>query len=226
MIRLAAIIDTETGGLDPAKDPCIEVAVTVYDLALAAPVTSFSSLIRSESNAAEKVNRISPELLKTAAEAKSVWSRVSAVIEGCDVFIAHRAEFDRSFAPEPLRSSRPWICSKFHIDWPMGNYGDGLVHLALAHGVGVVHAHRAATDVDILSRLFTRVDRMVDGSAGMALTLVHRAMRPRHKLQAMVSFQDKDLAKSAGFQWEPEKKRWVREAFEDQTFDFPTKEVT
>ena len=233
-VRLAAILDTETGGLDPAKHPCVEVAVTVYDLELAVPLASFSSLIQSESNEAQEINRIPVDLLRStlAPPAEVVWRRVEAIIQDCDVFIAHRAEFDRSFTPEPIRSSRPWVCSKLAIEWPMGKYGDGLVHLALSHGVGVVNAHRAATDVDILCRLLSRTHEILtnwtqarDGVRPLQF-MIERAMRPRRKLQALVSYEDREIAKAAGFQWEPAPaKRWVREAFFDQLFPFPTKEV-
>lgn len=217
MIRRVAILDTETTGLDPAKGRCIEVAVVVYDLQLAAPIQSFSSLIfGAEHNDAFDTNRIPVDALQWAPAADIVWSRVKAIVENAEAFVAHRAEFDSQWVPEPLRSSRPWVCSKFHIAWPDSKYGDGLVHVALAHGVGVVHAHRAMADVDTLARLFSRV---AERGASLSEMIAH-AMRPRVKVKALVSYDNRDQAKQAGFQWDPEKKTWWREIFEDDMKSF------
>jgi len=205
MIRRIAILDTETGGLDPAKDPCVEVAIIVYDLVLAAPVMSFSSLIRSESNDAFEINRIPVDLLRDASPAQEVWRRIEAIAHDTEAWVAHRADFDKSFTPEPLRSA-VWVCSKFHIDWPSSKPGDGLVHVALAHGVAVAHAHRAMTDCDILSRLLTRVAERQN-----LQELFARAMRPRKLYVSFAPFDQKDAVKGAGFSWDdPVVGQWSR----------------
>ena len=72
------------------------------------------------------------------------------------------------------------------------------MHLVLAHGVGVLDAHRALTDVETLSRLLTRVHEM-----GHPLpALIERAMRPRVKLQSLQPFEENDKAQAAGFAWD------------------------
>ena len=219
MIRRVCLFDTETGGLDPSKDPCIEVAVCLYDLVLAAPIASFSSLIRAETNDAFAVNRIPVEALHDAPPAYVVWRRVVAIIESAQVFVAHRASFDQSFTPEPLRSSRSWVCSKFHIDWPEGKPGDHLLHLALAHGVGVVHAHRAMSDVDTLARLLTRVAEKTNLQELFAL-----AIRPRKRYVSLAPYEQKDVVKAHGFSWnEPVAKQWSREMVPEDVEKLPFK---
>jgi len=206
MIRRIAILDVETGGLDPAKDPCIEVAVIVYDIVAAASVSSFSSLIRAYGNEAFNVNRIPVELLVEAPLAEIVWRRVAAIVEQTDVFVAHRASFDSSFTPEPLRSSRPWVCSKFEIDLPDSKPGDGLVHAALAHGVAIATAHRAMADCETVSRLLTRVSERKN-----LQELFERAMRPRKLFVSFAPFDQKDAVKQAGFSWDdPIVGQWSR----------------
>jgi DNA polymerase-3 subunit epsilon len=205
-MRTLAIIDTETQGLDPSKDACIEVACVLYDIEHAAPIESYASLIRAKGNAAEAVNRIAPGLLESAPADVGVWSVVRAMIERADVVIAHRASFDRSFLPAELRELRPFCCSKFDIEWPHGKLGDHLVHLALAHGVGVMEAHRALTDCETIVRLFQRVAAMgTDVPAMLA-----RAMRPKVTVIAQVSYDDREKAKSAGFAWDASGKFWHR----------------
>lgn len=209
-----AILDTETQGLDPAKDRCIEVAVCLYDLVTACPVRSYASLIRAEDNAAESINRIPAEALKTAPEAEKVWRGVEAIVTPAEAFVAHRADFDRAFVPASLRDGKPWVCSKTEIDWPRGTPGESLVTLALAHDLGVSYAHRASADVDLLARLFSRCRQ-----AGVDLVdMMAKAMRPRGTFQALVSIDDRQLAKDAGFLYDPVKK-WTKRLVLD---DMPT----
>lgn len=215
-IERVLILDTETTGLDPAVDCCIEVACILYDLELATPLASYSSLIRAESNAAEAVNRIPVLALSEAygaRESSQVWAGVAHFANRADAIVAHRADFDRAFVNKPLRTQLPWVCSKFHVEWPRGKSGDSLVPLALAHGLGIVSAHRAMTDCDILARLLTRVAEM----GHPLVALFDRAMRPRVKVAAVVSYDDREMAKAAGFAWEPKTKTWWR--------DMPVEEI-
>lgn len=203
------LLDTETTGLDPATDRCIEVGCILYDIAEAAPVVAYSSLIGQvdPSNPAIAINRIPPGLIKEAPNASFVWGIVEQLAKSADVILAHRADFDRSFVPAEMRTVKPWCCTKFHVEWPLGKLGDHLVHLALAHGVGVVNAHRALTDCDILARLLTRVHEMGHDIGAMLV----RAMRPRVRAIAHVSYDDREKAKGAGFSWDGAKREWWRE---------------
>lgn len=233
-MRTALILDTETTGLDRKADSCIEVAACLYDLTEAAPIESYASLIRHNRNPAYEINRITIRALEVAPLPVDVWGRVEALVKQADVVLAHRAEFDRAFVPADLRELRPWVCTKFHVEWPHGKPGDSLIPLALAHGVGVSSAHRAAADVDTLARLLTRVHEMLDGDVGYdkdgkahppLVHLLTQAMRPRTKVQAVVSYDDREKAKAAGFAWEPASKRWLAELPDDKiaALPFPTR---
>lgn len=228
-LRRALILDTETTGLNPppaGTDVCIEVGCTLFDLELAVPLASFATLIQHEGpNGAEEHNHIPAEALKESPQPEVAWSGVSRLLERADVVLAHEIAFDRGFVPSFIAHAAPWVCSKRHIDWPLAKTGEHLVHLALAHGVGVVHAHRAMTDVDILVRLLMRVHEML-GDVPQPYPLVHlleRAMRPRKKIAALVSFDERELAKTAGFAWEPSTKTWWREVPEDEIAALPFK---
>jgi DNA polymerase-3 subunit epsilon len=208
------ILDCETTGLDPEQGAvCIEVAAMAYDTKYG-PVESFASLIRHDSNAAEHINRIPVGALVEAPEAARIWERVQEIWETCEAFVAHRAEFDRKFVTPGMKtiSSHPgidsavWICTKVDVDWPGGHRGDHLVHLALAYGLGVASAHRAMTDVDHIARIFTRVAETNDLEA-----LLRRAMRPKKRFVALVSYDMRQLAKDAGFFWDDKNREWYRE---------------
>lgn len=219
-MRRALILDTETTGLDPKKDKVIEVGVVLYDLELAAPIVSYATLFPCAENPAENTNRISPRLttqLPDEVLSGLGWEPVVRLGDCADVILAHRVEFDRQFVPH--HEDRPWVCTKFHVEWPLGKPGESLVQLALEHGVGVVHAHRALTDCDILARLLTRVHEM-----GISLpSLITRAMRPRVKVKALVSYAEREKAKVAGFAWDAEAKHWWREVVVDEIDKLPFK---
>ncbi len=89
--RLIALYDTETTGLDPAVDTVIEAAVVLYDLENACPITSFSSLIHGDSNAAEATNRISPKALAGGMGRDAVWTSIHRLMAKADLVMAHHA---------------------------------------------------------------------------------------------------------------------------------------
>lgn len=219
----ALILDTETQGTDPATCACIEIGVILYDVEHATPIASFASLIRAESNAAENVNRIPVGVLQTAPLASEVWPAVLAMASTCDAVLAHNAAFDRGFVPAELRDSKPWICTKDDLAWPRASRpGQSLVSLALDHGLGVSAAHRALTDCDLIARLLNLV-----GDDGDLTAFLAYGLRPKATYQALVSFDDRELAKAAGFGWDGPNKRWTRTmAIEDaEKLNFKTRKL-
>ena len=214
----ALILDTETTGLDPERHTCIEVAVCLYDLSLAAPIMSYASLLRHDSNEAEGINGISPELLVDAPTPDFVWGSVGQLSGGADVILAHRAEFDRGFVPSGVLL-QPWVCTKTDVRWPGRLRGESLVQLALALGLGVASAHRAMADVDTLARILTRVaERGCD-----LVALIKNAMRPKKLFYAQVTFDKRQLAKDHGFLWDESKhgKHWYRYMPPEDTHELP-----
>lgn len=136
-----------------------------------------------------------------------------------DVIVAHNAQFDRSFVQAAVNNlgdvqrfeslvSKPYVCTRSDFLWEGGGDGGGrkLVEIALALGLGVASAHRALADVDLMSRIFTRLHER-----GVSLPeLFKKAARPKKRFVAMVSFEMKHLAKEAGFAWSPDRKEWWR----------------
>lgn len=212
------ILDTETTGIGPDA-VCIEVAVCLYSLTHAAAIRSFSSLIRADSNAAEHVNRIPAAMLADAPEPGKVWPFVARMVAEAGVIVAHNAEFDRRFVPNDVSGSAAWVCSKDDIAWPVDSDSKSLVNIALAHGLGVATAHRAAADVELLARLFTRAAEM----GGDLAAMVARGMRPKSRYQALVPFERNHEAKAAGFRWDGDRKAWLRSMADEDTAALPFK---
>jgi DNA polymerase-3 subunit epsilon len=210
-MRRALIFDSETTGTDSSVDRIIEVGACLYDLEIGCPIESYASLLRADSNPAERINGIPASALVDARHAIDVWRRVLELAELSDVIVAHNAEFDRSFVRAAGIASvtdRLWVCTRSDFVWDGGGDGGGrkLVEIALALGLGVASAHRALTDVDLMARIFTRLHER-----GVSLPdLFKKAVRPKKRFVAMVSFEMKHLAKEAGFAWSPDRKEWWR----------------
>ena len=211
-------VDTETTGLpeDPAART-IEIACVWWHIERQCVLAAWSELVQHGSNEAENVNRIPRPVLSLGLSPDHAAQGFLSRVARADVLLAHRAEFDRQFVP---KTDKPWVCTKFHFDWPYGAPGESLVPLAIANGVAVTHAHRALTDCMLMARLF----ESLSGPDTIRTRLIN-AMRPRKRYRAAVSFDQKDLAKDRGFMWKPETKEWLRDIADGDAKEFPFKVV-
>lgn len=215
-IRFAAIIDTETTGVNPKTDRVIEVAAQLFDVKRGQPVSSIACLIKHDSNAAQAFNNIPVEMLTEAREAEEVWRAVKWLITPAQVIIAHSAGFDRQFCP-PLE--RPWVCSMSDLKFPGDRESKSLVQLALSLGLGVASAHRAMADVDTLSRVLSRVHSM---GVDLEAMLLH-GLRPKLRCVSLAPYDQKDLVKSHGFQFDWDARHWWRDVPIDDIDKLPFK---
>jgi len=215
MIERILILDTETTGTTP-QDQIIEVAAQLYSIKHACAVAGVAALVQADGNPAESVNRIPVALLAKggcAVALEIALGTLRSYAEDADAIMSYGAEFDRRYTGElyPMLSADPlpWICAMDDIDWPCPSASKSLVTVALAHNVGVVSAHRAMADVDTLSRLLTRVSEMGHNLG----ELLRRAMRPKARYIVAARTFDPErnqLAKEAGFRWDPDTKTWGR----------------
>lgn len=217
MIETVLIVDVETTGLDPKTDRICEVGAALYSIKHRSVIATHSALCDTGTgNAAEAINRIPSAALLHGytlgvEEALRPLRRMATWSEA---FVAHRAPFDRGFvaeADERLAADRPWVCSKFDIEWKLGKPGASLVELALAYGVPVWQNHRALTDCLLLAHVFEAAQR---GGEDVATMLV-RAQRPKVRVVADVPRHRNDEVKAAGFRWDNDAREWWREMFAD-----------
>lgn len=215
MISTIMIIDVETTSLDPATGQLLEVATALWSVEHRSLVKARSWILRAASNEAEAVNGIPAALVQGyphGLDMLATESLVQSWAKEADAIVAH-GDFDRKwFGGEQIQSC-VWIDSCDDIEWPRASTSRSLVALALAHGVGVSHAHRALSDVMTLVQLFERAAEMTDVEA-----MLVKAARPRKTYRAHVSYETNALAKERGFRWNPDRKMWVRRlAVEDAT---------
>jgi DNA polymerase-3 subunit epsilon len=210
------IVDTETTGLDPSRDHLVEVACAVYSVRDAALLHAWSLLVSAPQDSVEAsrhLHGISAAMIEWAPDRGSVATELAMTFlnHDCDAWAAHNVDFDRSWftsAPEKQFSEHPWICTMDGVEWPRRSSSRALVAVALAHGVGVVAAHRALADVLTLAATLTRAAEVTDLG-----TMLRRALREQAIFEvaaADFSAERNALAKAAGFRFDPADKRWRR----------------
>lgn len=206
------ILDTETTDLLETGGELIEIAAILYSVKHRCVLSQISTLLptRTEHNRAVKINQI-PVAAASTVSTRSADAACDIVVDwgkACRYVVAHNADFDRSFVRGHPKLSplcgKPWLCTCYDFEWPKQHRpGMNLVHLALAHGVGVTCAHRALSDCQLISSLFTVLEDDL-------VAAIARAARPKCRVIAKVEYTEKDKAREAGFKWEPVARQWSR----------------
>ena len=220
-VRTLLIIDTETTGLDPQLDHCLEVGVILFDVPSRQVLAQHSFLLPVEANAAEAINRIPAAATNLPQPWRPALSYLQSLLDAADVLVAHNAAFDRQwFGRGHLPATdKPWLCSMEEMRWPAERLlrsRPSVRDLALAYEIPVWAAHRALTDCIYLAEVFRRCDELEQ--------LVERGLEPRQLMRAQVSYDDRHLARDAGFRWnETVKGAWARRLSEREArdLDFP-----
>ena len=215
------IIDTETTGLEPENHCCVEVGAILFDVQSRAVLAQQSFLLPAETNAAEPINRIPAAVTRLSQPWKEALHWFQNLLDAADVLVAHNAAFDRQWfgRGELPAVTQPWLCSMEDMRWPADRQlrsRPSVRDLALAYGVPVWAAHRALTDCIYLAEVFARCDDLEQ--------LLLQGLEPRQLVRAKVSYDDRQLARDAGFRWnDPIKGAWARRmsAREIQELSFP-----
>ncbi len=218
---LLLIIDTETNGLDSQRDECIEIGAILFHVFSRSVLSQQSFLLPVESNSAEAINKIPSEVTRLRQPWKEALLYFGELLDAADVLVAHNADFDRQwFGKKPLPDvHKPWLCTMNDINWPANRNlraRPSVRDLALAYEVPVWNAHRALTDCIYLSEVFRRCDDLE--------RLITEGLEPRELMCAQVTYEQRHLAKKAGFTWnEPVPGSWARRLSkrEVKRLDFP-----
>jgi DNA polymerase-3 subunit epsilon len=132
---------------------------------------------------------------------------LNGLIEDADYLMAHKAEFDKGFIETAMAhrgyadSGKQWLCSMEDIRYPPEIKTRNLLHLAAEHGFAPSFRHRAIFDV--LTMLKVAESYNLED-------IIARSQEPTVYVQAIVSFDEKELAKERGYHWCGAKKTWWR----------------
>ena len=206
------ILDTETTGLDPQRDRCIEVGAVLFDVPRRSVLSQLSLLLPCEHNAAQAVNGIDPAITREPQPWQQGLQWFEALVTAADLVVAHNAAFDHQwFGIKPLPPvEKPWLCSMDDIRWPADRHlrsSPSVRDLALAYSVPVWAAHRALTDCIYLAQVFERCNDLEQ--------LLAQGLEPRRLYRARLSYEERHKAREAGFRWnEPVSGAWSRKLSE------------
>ena len=184
-----------------------------------------SFLLPVENNKAEKINKIPYEITRLPQPLFEAIKYFESLVQFSDLIVAHNAEFDKKwFGLNKLPEiEKKWICSMDDISWPDDRQlksRPSVRDLALAYGVPVWSAHRALTDCIYIAEVFKRCSELEH--------LLIRALEPKALLRAEISYEQRYLAKNAGFRWNDAiKGAWSRKMSrrDAQKLEFPVHEV-
>ncbi len=162
-VRRAAIIDTETTGMDSKADRIIEIGIVVFEYAAetgeVGPVVGHLSALEDPGRPippeAIAIHHITDEMVRGKRFDDAA---VAQLLEGVSLVIAHNAKFDRPFLETrfPLFMKMPWACSIRDVGWRDSGYASSALEF-LAYRTGFFYdGHRAEIDCRALLAVLAR----------------------------------------------------------------------
>ncbi len=161
---LAAVVDVETTGLQPARHEIIELAILVFAFNrdsgdLLTLVDEYVGLREPSVPIPAAATAVHGITLDTVRGCSLDHAKVRGILHTAEVLIAHNADFDRAFltALYPELDGRRWLCSMRDIDWRARGFASrSLQALLAAHRIQPNSAHRAGADCHALLALLTQ----------------------------------------------------------------------
>lgn len=168
--KMGLVIDTETTGLNPARDEIIEIGMVLFsfserDGSVLDIIDTYESLRQPNcliTHQARAVHGITDEELYGK---KLDLSKIDSLCTNSDLIISHNARFDYNFFAQiyPQASRSKWYCSMSGIPWYLkGAHSRCLSELCILYGISVRSAHRALSDAQMTLDLLS-----IKGSEGV-----------------------------------------------------------
>ena len=230
--RTGILLDTETTGLDHAKDEILELGMVKFDYAADGRIIgvrdTFSAFNEPSAPISAEVTALTGITDDMVAGHKFDDAAVAAFAEDAVIMIAHNSAFDRKFVERywPVFEHRAWACSMSEIDWRKHGFAGSQLGYLL-NGAGYFHqAHRAVDDCHALLEVLA-FELPTAGSPALSL-LLETARKPTMRVWAeQTAFELKDSLKRRGYRWndgsDGRPKSWfidVHEAALDDEIDF------
>ncbi|KRQ12784.1 3'-5' exonuclease [Bradyrhizobium manausense] len=222
-VRTGILLDTETTGLDCAKDEIIELGMVKFDYAADGRILgvrdTFSAFNEPRAPISAEVTALTGITSEMVAGHKFDDAAVTAFVESAVITIAHNSAFDRKFAERywPVFEHKAWGCSMSEIDWRRHGFAGAQLGYLL-NGAGYFHhAHRAVDDCHALLEVLA-FELPTMGSSALAL-LLETARKPTMRVWAeQTAFELKDSLKRRGYRWndgsDGRLKSWFRDVDE------------
>jgi DNA polymerase-3 subunit epsilon len=216
--RSVILLDTETTGLEAARERIIELAMlrVEVDIATGRPrgmVRVYDALEDPGKPIPKEVVALTGIRDSDVKGERLDEEQITQMLDGVDLVIAHNAAFDRPFLENrlPVFAAMPWSCSFADIDWKQqGRSSSKLESLVLALG-WFYDAHRAEMDCHALLAVLASdlPYRLNTGSQTGLAQLMVAAATPSYRLLANnAPFDAKDLLKTRGYRWNADQRVW------------------
>lgn len=206
-------LDFETTGLKIGSVGVTEVGFVKWDTDLGAPIQMAGFLVDPPSDrvwepGVEKINGLTPEICsKYGYEDKYSLRQFLHAYQNSDIAVAHNGlVFDRPLLKDwaerhglDWQPDKLWIDTKTDIEIPARN-STRLVYMAADHGFLNPFPHRAMFDVMTMMTILQKYDLK---------QVIEIAKSPSILLRALVSYDDRELAKARGYHWQADTKTWT-----------------
>jgi DNA polymerase III subunit epsilon len=212
-------IDFETTGLSPTEDRITEVGAVLYDWETHTPLQMLSRMVNPERPIPEEITKLTgindAMVAEFGMDERSALLDIQSLAESADYVMAHNGTtFDKLFFDAMAARQRlvitkkTWLDTKTDIRYPDHISTRVLKHLACEHGILNPFSHRAVFDVLTMLHVASRYP---------VESIISRAAEPTLFVQALVSFEEKDKAKTRGYLWSAPRKIWWR-SFKESDF--------
>ena len=214
MGHLVVGIDFESTGLSAVDDRITEIGACLYDFEAGVPLKMMSTLVNPERPIPEEIAKltgITDELVDLYGKPEKVaFAELHDLMSYADYAAAFNgSNFDYPFYLAGCKrldvepSGIYWVDLSSDVKWPPEIKTRNLQHLAADRGFVSPYRHRAIFDVLT----------MFKAAAGFDFDdILARAQEPTLFVQAIVSFEEKELAKERGYHWCGPKKIWWKAA--------------
>ncbi|MCW2082411.1 UNVERIFIED_ORG: DNA polymerase-3 subunit epsilon [Bradyrhizobium japonicum] len=222
-VRTGILLDTETTGLDHAKDEIIELGMIKFDYSADGRIVgvrdTFSAFNEPSAPISAEVTALTGITDEMVAGQRFDDAAVTAFAESGVITIAHNSSFDRRFVERywPVFEHKAWGCSMSEIDWRKHGFAGAQLGYLL-NGAGFFHqAHRAVDDCHALLEVLA-FELPTTGAPALAL-LLETARKPTMRVWAeQTAFELKDSLKRRGYRWndgsDGRPKSWFRDVDE------------
>ncbi|MBV2167617.1 MAG: DNA polymerase III subunit epsilon [Bdellovibrio sp.] len=222
LIRVGAVLDVETTGLNQNEDSIIEIGLRQFSfnrntgeiLSLGKSYCCFQDPGRPISAEIVELTGITDEMV---AGQNIDWNHVNSLLEEASLVVAHNARFDRPFVDRKSKTSKDkiWACSLKQIDWSKKGFTSSKLELLNIYHGFFTDSHRAINDVDALLYLLSLPEN--DSNKPYLFELLNNARRPMTQVIASAApFESKDHLKGRGYNWDNTNRFWSKFIFKDE----------